>query len=70
MFQFDNRIVILVFVTICCLKLCFCDSGIYNGANAKYNQLLRRDYSDLSKKISEQLPKQAKFFDINDFDRK
>lgn len=47
----------------CCLVVfCKCD----NRYNDRYNQLVNQ--YDLKKSISSSLPKESKFFDINDFD--
>jgi hypothetical protein len=54
----------LALITICCLSQHHCD----NRFNDKYNQLVTSD--NLKKEIDSQLPKQSKFFDMNDFDCK
>lgn len=49
-----------------CYLFAFCKCD--NRYNDRYNQLVNQH--DLKKSISSSLPKQSKFFDINDFDCK
>ena len=54
----------LAVIAFCFLSQLQCD----NSYNAKYNQLVNSN--NLKKEIDSQLPKQLKFFDMNDFDCK
>lgn len=45
-----------------------CDNTI--NFNTKYNMLISKSNYNLGSKINTQLPKESKFFDLNDFDSK
>lgn len=49
-----------------CLMCYQCD----NSFNDRYNQLVNSGSSSLQKSIDSELPKESKFFDMNDFDCK
>lgn len=52
----------VIAIIVCCLSCYQCD----NRYNDKYNDLVNR--GNLKTKIDSQLPKESKFFDMNDFD--
>lgn len=58
------RKTLTLLITVCCISHHHCDNRI----NDRYNQLVTSD--NLKKAIDAQLPKQSKFFDMNDFDCK
>jgi hypothetical protein len=62
--KLDYREVILAIIVllISLLQVCDCDRSRYN---AKYNKLVS---TDLEKGVTDQLPKQSKFFDFYDYD--
>lgn len=55
----------VIAIIVCCLSCYQCDNR-YN--NDKYNELVNS--GSLKKSIDSQLPKESKFFDMNDFDCK
>lgn len=57
----------ITIIIICCLVHQHqCD----NRLNDRYNRLVNSDNFNLKKTIDSELPKQSKFFDMNDFDCK
>ena len=52
----------VIAIILCCFSCYQCD----NRYNDKYNELVNRD--SLKKSIDRELPKESKFFDMNDFD--
>lgn len=56
-------LVLIVFITSSS-----CDSAM--SFNTKYNLLISKNDYNLKNMISAQLPKETKFFDLNDFDCK
>lgn len=54
----------VIAIIVCCISGYLCD----NRYNDRYNELVNR--GNLKTSIDRQLPKQAKFFDMNDFDCK
>lgn len=57
-----RNVIQLIAIIVCCLSSYQCD----NRYNDKYNELVNRD--SLKTSIESQLPKESKFFDMNDFD--
>lgn len=51
-------------IIICCISCYQCDTRY----NDRYNELM--NHGSLKKSIDSQLPKESKFFDMNDFDCK
>lgn len=52
----------VIAIIVCCISCFQCD----NRYNDRYNELVNK--GDLKTSIDRQLPKQSKFFDMNDFD--
>ena len=53
-------------IIACCLTCYLCD----NSFNDRYNQLVNSGSGSLKRVIDNELPKESKFFDMNDFDCK
>lgn len=55
----------VIAIIVCCLASYQCDNRFNND---RYNELVSR--GNLKESISSQMPKESKFFDMNDFDCK
>jgi len=55
-----------IIIIACCLTCYLCD----NSFNDRYNQLVNSGSGSLKRVIDNELPKESKFFDMNDFDCK
>ncbi|XP_070500834.1 venom protease isoform X2 [Chironomus tepperi] len=56
-----NKAIVII---ACCLTCYLCD----NSFNDRYNQLVNSGSGSLKRVIDNELPKESKFFDMNDFD--
>lgn len=60
---------VMAMAIIACYLSCYqCDNSF--SLNDRYNEVVNNGNINLKKFIDQQLPKQSKFFDMNDFDCK